>query len=241
MSSGEIPLSPTKSLESPEPNATPCPRCRQSKSVDSLTGRCTRCQPIQLTELPSDFQAYAHRARFQKYKEFVIGLLIGPVLIAIYFFYASSGKGAPPWILWALLVATLIFIGLSVYALVRKQSLLQRYHRLAYIMQHVKPVDAELQYEVIGGRNSSRRYFKVCQLGPDSKWPDGIGQKIEVDMPPKSEAQAVTHDFWKTLVAGYDPFDKPKLWGKVYFDPDQSGSAVICIQDGLFLSVSENN
>lgn len=152
MSPGQV---PNKSWESPEPIATPCPRCRQSKSVDSLTRRCTRCQPIQLTELPSDFQAYARRARFQKYKEFVIGLLIGPVLIAIYFFYASSGEAGSPWILWALLIATVILIGLSVYALVRKRSLLQRYHRLAYIMQHVEPLDAELQYEVIGGRNSS--------------------------------------------------------------------------------------
>jgi hypothetical protein len=168
-------------------------------------------------------------------------LLIGPVLIAIYFFYASLGKGGPPWILWALLITTPILIWRSVSTLVRKRSLLQRYHRLAYVMEHVKPVDAELQYEVIGGTYGSRRYFKVCQLGPGSKWPEGRGQKIRVDMPPKSEAQAVNHDFWKTVLAGYDPFDKPKLWGKVYFDPDQSGSAVICIQDGLFLSVSENN
>ena len=234
-------MSLTNSWESPKPNAAPCPRCHQSKSVDSLTGRCTRCYPIQLNDLAPEFQAYARRARFQKYKQFVIGLLAGPVLIAVYFYYASSGKGGPAWLLWALLFATAILIGGSVYALVRKQSLLQRYHRLAWVMQHVKPLDAELQYEVLGGRSGSRHYFKVCQLGPNSKWPEGIGQKIKVDLPTKSVAQVVTPDFWKTALAGYDPFDKPKLWGKVYFDPDQSGSAVICIQDGLFLSVSENN
>lgn len=226
----------------PLAGSAPCPRCHQSKSVDSLTGRCTRCQPIQISDLPPDFQAYARKAEYQKYKEFFVGLLIGPVLIAIYFFYASSPKGAPQWILWALVVATLVFIGASGSTLFRKRSLLRRYHRLAYVMQHLNPVHAELQYDVIGGgRSRSRRYFNVCQLAPGSTWPHEISQRIEIDIPPKSESQVVTGDFWKTFLSGYDPRDKPKLWGKVYFDPDQSGSAVICIQDGLFLSVSENN
>jgi hypothetical protein len=220
----------------------PCPGCQQAKSVDSLTGRCTSCQPIQIGELPPDFHGYARKAEYQKYKELLIGLLTGPVLIAIYFFYASSAKGAPQWILWALVIATLVLIGASAATFLRKKGLLQRYHRLAYVMQHVKPVDAELQYEVIGGgRTKSHRYFKVCQLAPGSTWPNDIGQRIEIDIPPKSEAQVVAGDFWKTFFSGYDPRDKPKLWGKVYFDPDESGSAVICIQDGVFLSVSENN
>jgi hypothetical protein len=223
--------------------ATPCPRCQQAKSVDSLTGRCISCQPIQIGELPPDFQAYARRAEYQKYKELVIGLLSGPVLIAIYFFYASSAKGAPQWLLWALLVATLALIGGSAATFFRKRSLLRRYHRLAYVMQHVNPVEAELQYEVIGGgeHSRSRRYFNVRQLAPGSTWPNDIGRRIEIDIPPKSESQVVAGDFWKTFFSGYDPRDKPKLWGKVYFDPDHSGSAVICIQDGVFLSVRENN
>jgi hypothetical protein len=222
---------------------TPCPRCRQAKSVDSLTGRCIRCQPIQLSELPPDFQGYARKAEYQKYKELFVGLLAGPVLIAIYFFYESSAKGAPKWLLWALVVATLVLIGGSGATFFRKKGLLQRYHRLAYVMQHVRPVDAELQYEVVagGGRTRSRRYFNLCQLAPGSTWPNNISQRVEIDIPPKSESQVVTGDFWKTFFSGYDPRDKPKLWGKVYFDPDQSGSAVICIQDGVFLSVRENN
>ena len=219
-----------------------CPLCHQTKSVDSLTGRCIRCQPIQLSELPPDFQGYARRAAYQKYKEFFVGLLIGPVLIAIYLFYASSSKGAPPWMLWAVIIATLILIVASIATLRRKTNLNQRYHRLAYVMQHVKPVEAELQYEVTGGGSSgSRRYFNVCQLAPGAVWPNDTGKRIKIDNPPKSESDVVTGDFWKTFFAGYDPRDKPKLWGKVYFDPDQSGSAVICIQDGLFVSVRENN
>lgn len=223
--------------------SAPCPRCRNSASVDSLTGRCLRCQPIQISELPTDFQAYARKAEHQKYKEFFIGLLIGPVLIAIYFFYASSSKGAPRWMLWAAIIATLISSAAGIATLLRKKNLLQRYHRLAYVMQHLNPIDAELQYEVIagGGPSRSRYYFHVRQLAPGSTWPADIGQRIEIDIPPKSESRVVSGDFWKTFFSGYDPRDKPKLWGKVYFDPDQSGNAVICIQDGLFLSVSENN
>lgn len=225
-------------------NSTACLRCHQSKTVDSLTGRCSRCHPIQINELPPDFQVYARKAQSQKYRELVIGLVTGPVLIGVYLYYAARGQDAP-WLLWLLVIATIALIAGSVKSLRRKRTLLQRYHRLANVMQHVKPVDAELQYEVWnrGGRGSTRCYFKLYQLGPGSSWPAGVGQKIEIDIPPESEEQAVTQtqSFWKTLVAGYDPFEKPKLWGKVYFDPDRSGSAVICIQDGVFVSVRENN
>ncbi len=223
------------------PNPTQCPICHKSNNTDSLTGRCTRCQPIRIDELPPDFQAYARSARFQKYKEFAVGALIGPVLIFIYFFYSAFSKSAPQGFLWLLIGGSVIFLGLSVRTLVRKKDLLTRYYRLAYVMQHGKPIDAEMQYEVVSGKSSSRRFFNVSQLAPGQTWPEGVSHRIEVDIPPRSEAKAVTYDPWKRFFEGFNPADKPKLWGKVYFDTDRSGSAVICIHDGLFLSVSENN
>ena len=203
------------------------------------------CQPIQISELPPDFQVYAQRAQKKKYRQLIVGLIAGPALIAVYFWSVSSSKALnAPWLLWVLIFAAVFLIGASIYSLRRKRNLLPRYYRLAALMQHVEPIDAELQYEIWnqGSRSPTRCYFKVCQLAPGAKWPEGVGQKIQVDVPPDSEEVVVTtKDFWKKLAAGYDPFDKPKLWGKVYFDPDQSGSAVISIQDGLFVSVSENN
>lgn len=214
-----------------------CENCGQSKYVDSLTGRCITCEPIQIGELPPDFQPYFRKAHSQRYREFSVLLFFGPVSIAILLFYEFAGDDAPAWIFLVLLAATPVLIGVGLYRFILKRNLLLRYYRLAYAMQHVTPVQAELQY----APRRSGHHVKVCQLAPGSKWPDGVGQKVEIDFPPKSDIQAVTNDRWKTLLAGYDPNDQPKLWGQIYFDPDLSGSAVVCIKDRVFLSVSENN
>ena len=242
MSPGDSSFSPSERTESAgQSNVTPCPLCRQSQFVDLLAARCTRCHPIRLEDLPPDFRAYARSGGYKTNKQLIISILIGPVALAIYYYWSDRAK-APAWLPVLFIIAIGFATVRGVIILRRKRSLLQRYYRLASVMQYVEPVDAELQYELHNQRGKdSRCYLKVCQLAPGTKWPDGIGDKIEIDTPPNSESAAVTYSTRQTLIEGYDPFVPPKLWGKVYFHPDRSGSAVISIKDGLFLSVAENN
>ena len=214
-----------------------CPLCNQSTSVDSLTGRCIRCHPIQLSELSPELQSYAREAESERYRNFLLGLVMTPILIGGYFFLVFTEADVPGWVLGLLVISTPVLLGMSIYTWVRKRSLRQRYYRLPYVMQQVAPIQAELQYKA----KDKRRYFEVCQLAPGSSWPAGVAQKLEIDIPPKSDREAVTNDFWEKLIAGYDPHDHPKIWGHIYFDPDHSGSALICVEDRVFVSVSENN
>lgn len=62
----------------------PCPLCHRSKYVDSFTKRCTSCHPIQIEDLQPKLQAYARRARSQRYWGFAWGLLAGPTLVVVY-------------------------------------------------------------------------------------------------------------------------------------------------------------
>lgn len=221
----------------PSTASAPCPRCHQSKSVDSLTGRCTACDPIQLSELEPSIQDYARRARWQKYKEFLIMFSLGPVSIGIILFYSSRGKGFAPWLFWLAVIATPILMAASVYSLFRKRQSLLRYYRLGQIVRFVTPVDAQLQYEAQRGRYP-HCYFRLCELGPGSNWPDSLGRRFEVDIPPGSYERAVKNNYWKRFFEGFNPAETPKLWAKVYFDPDQSGSALIRVADSIFVTKS---
>ena len=214
-----------------------CPTCHQSSSIDNLTGRCTTCQPIQLSDLDPSIQDYARRARWQKYKEFLVMFSLGPVSIGIILFYSSRGKDVSPLLFWLVVIATPVVMGASVYSLVRKRQSLLRYYRLGQVSRFVTPIDAQLQYEARGGRYP-HSYFKLCELGPGSNWPDSLGRKFEVDIPPRSQERAVKSNFWKKFFEGFDPGETPKLWAKVYFDPDQSGSALIRVGDSIFVTKS---
>ena len=228
---------------SPPTNPPACPRCRQPGSVDSLTGRCLRCQPIRIDELPLEFQVYAKEGERNRYRQLIVGVLIGPALslVAAYYYMSLKADTSPQWFLLLLMIIGPLFSGMCIYFFIRKKSLLQRYYRLAQVRERVKPVDAELEYEVWGSRGGSRRCFKLHQLGPGSEWPAGVGKRINVDRPPNSETAAINPQrSLKQVIENYNPFEPQKHWGKVYFDPDGSGSAVICINDGLFLSVGEN-
>jgi hypothetical protein len=219
-----------------------CPTCHQSKSIDNLTGRCTTCQPIQLSDLDPLFQNYARSARTQKYTQLLMGLLLGPAAIGILLFYSSRGKGVSPLFFWFIVLATAAITGMSIHTFARKKQSLLRYYRLSQLGRIVTPVDALLQYQSRNrGARNAHCYFKLWELGPGSTWPEGLGQRIQIDIPPRSQEKVVTGNFWKRFFSGYDPGEKPKLWAKVYFDPDQSGSAVIRIADSVFVTVSENN
>ncbi|HYV24331.1 MAG TPA: hypothetical protein VE969_03765 [Pyrinomonadaceae bacterium] len=126
---------------------TVCPTCHKPDSVDSLTGRCTTCQPIQLSDLEPSIQDYARRARWQKYKEFLVMFSLGPVSIGIILFYSSRGKAVTPLLFWLVVAATPIVMGARVYSLVRKRQSLLRYYRLGEVSRFVVPIDAQLQYE----------------------------------------------------------------------------------------------
>lgn len=220
--------------------STPCPLCHQSKPFDSLTRRCTRCQPIQIKDLQPELQAYAGRAQYQRYKEFAVGMLLGPAAIAICAYY-SKGIWSTPLIIS--LIVTPIIMGVSVNSLRQKGQSLLRYYRLGFVLRYGKPIDAELQYAVSGGGrySSSTHYFNLVELGPYSVWPSSIRKKIIVDIPAKEAAALVgSRDKWQKFFKGFDPFEKPALWAKVYFDPNESGSAVIRIADGVFVSVTDN-
>ena len=216
---------------------TVCPTCHKPDSVDSLTGRCTACQPIQLSVLEPSIQDYARRARWQKYKEFLIGFSLGPVSIGIILFYSSRGKGVAPLLFWLVVAATPIVMGASVYSLLSKKQLLLRYYRLGEVSRFVTPIHAQLQYEARGGRYP-HSYFRLCELRPGSNWPDSLGRKFEVDIPPRSQERAVKSNFWKNFFAGFDPGETPKLWAKVYIDPNHSGSALIRVADSIFVTKS---
>jgi hypothetical protein len=221
----------------PSAASSPCSRCQQSKSVDSLTGRCTACDPIQLSDLEPSIQDYARRARWQKYKEFLVGFSLGPVSMGIILFYSSRGKGVAPWFFWLIVIATPILMGASIYSLFQKRQSLLRYYRLGQVSRFVTPIDAQLQYEAAGGRYP-HSYFLLCELAPGSNWPDSLGRKFEIDIPPRSEERAVKNDFWTRFFEGFDPGEKPKLWAKVFIDPDQSGSALIRVADHIFVTKS---
>ncbi len=102
---------PKSKLVSQEPGTltAPCALCHQSKYVDSLTGRCTHCQPIRMNDIQPELQRYARRAQLQRYKELAIGVIAGPAVILIYLFYTTRGKSAPI-VLWigVILTPTLI-------------------------------------------------------------------------------------------------------------------------------------
>ena len=219
------------------PATTVCPTCHKPDSVDSLTGRCTACRPVQLSDLEPAIQDYARRARWQKYKEFLVMCSLGPVAIGIILFYSSRGQGISPLLFWLVVMATPVLIGASAYSLFRKRQSLLRYYRLGEVSRFVTPIDAQLQYEAGGGRYP-HSYFQLCELAPGANWPDSLGRKFEVDIPPRSQARAVSYNWWKRFVSGYDPGEKPKLWAKVYFDPDQSGSALIRVADSTFVTKS---
>ena len=214
---------------------TICPTCQQADSVDSLTGRCTACFPIRLSDLEPSIQDYARRARWQKYKEFLVGFSLGPISLGIILFYSSRGKGVAPMFFWLVVAATPVVMGASVYSLLRKRQSLLRYYRLGEVSRLVTPIDAQLQYEARGGRYP-HSYFNLCELAPGSSWPGSLGRKFEVDIPPRSQERAVKSNFWKKFFEGFDPGETPKLWAKVYFDPDQSGSALIRVGDSLFVT-----
>jgi hypothetical protein len=219
-----------------------CPTCHQSKSIDNLTGRCITCQPIQLSDLDPLFQNYARSARTQKYTQLLMGLLLGPAAIGILLFYSSGVKGVSPMFFWFIVLGTAAVTGMSIHTFARKKQSLLRYYRLSQLSRIVTPVDALLQYQSWNrGARNAHCYFKLCELGPGSTWPEGLGQRIQIDIPPRSQEKAVTGNFWKKFFSGYAPGEKPKLWAKVYFDPDQSGSAAIRIADSVFVTVSENN
>ena len=172
-------------------------------------------------------------------------MLIGPAAIAICAYY-SKGTFSNP--LMISLILTPILMGASVYFLIRKRKPLLRYYRLGFVMRYAKPAEAELKYEVRSTRYGSTHYFDLCRLGPNSLWPSGVDKRISVDIPANENAQTVANnaqtvinkDFLKKLYQGFDPMEKPTLWAKIYFDPDESGSAVIRIADSIFVSVTDN-
>lgn len=224
-------------LEGDPASATLCPLCHQSKSVDSLTNRCTRCHPIQIEELDSELQEYARRAQSERFRLFALGILLGPVAIVICLYYSKGSFSTPTLVA---LILTPVIMGASIYSLNRKGKLL-RYYRLGFVMKYSKPLEAELKYDVRGSKYGSTRSFNLCRLGPGSVWPSGVCEKIKVDDPEKENEQTVSaKDFWKKLYQGFDPMERPVLWAKIYFDPDQSGSAVIRIADSVFVSVCDN-
>ena len=219
----------------------PCPQCHQSKYVDSLTGRCIRCDPIQIDDIQPELQAYAQRARSQRYWGLVTGVVTIPLSLVFYTVTEAIAFLLIPVIL------TPLFIGISLYAFMRKRKILVRYYRLGFVMRYVKPIDAELRYDLRQGKNSRKCYFDLCRLGPDSIWRGVKKNKIRVDDPAQGDEQLVnnkyspTHlDFWLQLSKGANPNEPDRFWAKVYFDPDQSGSAVIRIADRVFVSAAEN-
>lgn len=217
--------------------STPCPLGHQSKYVDSFTKRCTHCQPIQIEELQPELQAYARRARYHRYKALATGILMGPFITVV---YASTG---PSRYLFIPVLLGILFFGISLYAFMSKRNLLLRYYRLGSVMRYVKPIDAELKYSA----HRTKAYFYLCQLGPDSLWRGVRKNKIRVDFPVKEDLQlvnntySITHlDFFVLTFKGGDPTEPDHFWAKVYFDPDQSGSAVIRIANSTFVSAKEN-
>jgi ribosomal protein S27AE len=218
--------------------SAPCALCHQSNYVDSLTNRCTRCHPIKIDDIPPELQVYADRARSDKNREIGVGMSVGPGLIIMYVIYAFSSKDDASFILWFVLILTPLFLGLSLAAFLRKRKLLRRYYRLGFVMRYVKPIDAELKYDAL---NNRARYFRLCRLGPGSVWRGVRENKIRVDFPAIEDEQLVINkNALSKFLKGFDPMDPEHFWAKVYFDPDQSGSAVIRIANSIFVSAKEN-
>ena len=223
-------------LEGGQASATLCPLCHQVNCVDSLTGRCTRCHPIKINDIQPALQHYARKAQNQRYKELAVAILIGPVAVAICAHYSKGGLSTP---LLLSLIAMPILMGAGVYSFIRKGTTSLRYYRLGFVMRYAKPVDAELKYE---SGNRGFRAFNLCRLGPDSLWPSGLDKKIRVDIPESEDEQVVgSKNKLEKFFKGVDPFERPTLWAKVYFDPDQSGSSVIRIANSTYVSVFETN
>ncbi|MDX6496937.1 MAG: Double zinc ribbon [Blastocatellia bacterium] len=109
-------------LEGDPASATLCPLCHQSKSVDSLTNRCTRCYPIQIEELDSELQEYARRAQSERFRLFALGILLGPVAIVICLYYSKGSFSTPTLVA---LILTPVIMGASIYSLNRKGKLLR--------------------------------------------------------------------------------------------------------------------
>jgi hypothetical protein len=142
-------------------------------------------------------------------------------------------------VLWIFVILTPILIARAAYIFFRKGNLLGRYYRLGSVLRYVTPVDAELKYKV-ERRSNAYCYFYVCQLAPGSIWPSALRERIQVDLPMEADEKAVGQNFLKKLYEGFDPNENQPLWAKVYFDPDQSGSAVICSANSVFVSAKEN-
>src|SRR5260370_4329429 len=124
-------------LPAPGPSGTvsaPCPLCHQSKYIDSLSGRCTRCHPIQIDDIQPELQAYAQRARSQKYWGLVTGVVTIPLSLVFYTVTESIAFLLIPVIL------TPLFIGISLYAFIRKRKILLRYYRLGFVLKYLKPI-----------------------------------------------------------------------------------------------------
>ena len=61
----------------------PCSLCHQSRYVDSLSKRCTRCHPIQINDVAPELQDYARGALSKRLREFTVGMLVGPSIVGI--------------------------------------------------------------------------------------------------------------------------------------------------------------
>jgi len=160
---------------------------------------------------------------------------LGPVALGIILFYSARGNDIPPLLFWVAVMGTPVLMGASIYSLLSKKQSLLRYYRLGQASRIVTPVDAQLQFEERGGR-FPHCYFTLCELGPGSKWPESMGRKFEVDIPAGSEKRAVRYDSLKRFFEGFNPGDTPKVWAKVYFDPNQTGSALIQVADSIFVT-----
>lgn len=207
--------------------ATPCPLCHQSKYFDSLTMRCAHCSPIQFSDMHPELEGYARRARVKRYKVTMGLILISLIFIIIYTFSDRGG------LLFVLLIAAAILPIVAVLLFIRSRNYLLGYYRLGWVIGNVKPVDAELKYKVVStGKGGASYYFYICRVAPAAFWPTSLKDKMRID-PPLSEYEKMVDNH--SFMGENNP-----LWGKVYFDPDESGNAVIRIANSIFVSVKNS-
>jgi hypothetical protein len=220
-----------------QPAMKSCPECHQTDGIDSLSGRCQRCHSITIEDIAPELQDYARSAHTYRSRKIVISILVGPAILAAYFFELYSGRRN--FFLLALgVIVTAALGGIGLRAVLRFRTLILRYYRLGFVMKYVKPIDAELWYSV---GNRSPCYFHLERLAPGAVWRGVRQNKIRIDPPYGDCEQLVrsTHT-WSNFQKGSNPIESEHFWAKVYFDPDESGSAVITIGKCVFVSAKEN-
>jgi hypothetical protein len=153
-------------------------------------------------------------------------------IIAFLITYAFADKGSAPFVFF-LLVLGFFTITISLSVFIRKRNYLLRYYWLDSVVGKVAPIDAELKYKNVSTGRWAYDYFYFCQVAPNSNWPTDFKERIQIDPPLSAYGKLVDKHPWFG--------QNQPLWGKVYFDPDKSGNAVIRIDHCIFVSVQESN